>query len=294
MTATRWIVRGLGRLNVVRVERQLADLATRSYPAYAALPRSMRARYEVRETTVDDCPVLRLTPRQGASGQHLIYTHGGWYVRPLVAAHWWLIDRSTRGTGVTITLPFYRLAPEGGVERAYDLLRTVYTELTVGGAGEHITLAGDSAGGGLALGQAIDYREAGVPAPRQVILLSPWVDITMANPEICSLQPRDPMLNVAEPTAFGPLWAGGLDHRHPRLSPLYADLTGLPPVHIFQGGRDILAADAQLLAGRLQQVGNPGTFTFVPGAFHNYLAAFWTPEARAAHGAVRHLLRPPA
>jgi monoterpene epsilon-lactone hydrolase len=75
---------------------------------------------------------------------------------------------------------------------------------------------------------------------------------------------------------------------------LHADLTGLPPVHTFQGGRDILAADAQLLADRLQQVGNPGTFTFVPGAFHNYLAAFWTPEARAALGAVRQLLRPPA
>ena len=74
----------------------------------------------------------------------------------------------------------------------------------------------------------------------------------------------------------------GIDERHPSLSPLYADLAGLPPVHTFQGGRDILAADAQLLAGRLRQAGNPGTFTFVPGAFHNYLAAFWTPEARTA------------
>ncbi|HSU36413.1 MAG TPA: alpha/beta hydrolase [Propionibacteriaceae bacterium] len=294
MTATGWLLRGLGRLTSVPVERQLADLATRNYPAYAALPRSMRSRYDVGETTIDGCPVLRLTPRSGASGQQLIYAHGGWYVRPLVAAHWWLIDRSTRGTGVTITLPFYRLAPEGGVERGYAMFGRVYAELTASGSGDHVTLAGDSAGGGLALGQAIDYRNAGAPAPRQVILLSPWVDITMANPEIASLQSRDPMLHTAEPVAFGPLWAGGLDHRHSRLSPLSADLTGLPPVHIFQGGRDILAADAQLLARRLHQAGNAGTLTFVPGAFHNYLAAFWTPEARAALGAVRSLLRPPS
>jgi len=294
MTATGWLVRGLGRLNAVPVERQLSDLSSRTYPAYAPLPRGMRARYAVRETTVEGCPVLRLTPRQGASGRHLIYTHGGWYVRPLVPMHWWLIDRATRGTAVTITLPFYRLAPEGNVHRAHELLRTVYAELTAGGAGSHITLAGDSAGGGLALGQAVAYRDGGDPAPRQVILFSPWVDITMANPKISLLQPRDPMLHSAEALAFGRLWAAGFDDRDSRLSPLYADLTGLPPVHTFQGGRDILAADAQLLASRLRQVGNPGTFTFVPGAFHNYLAAFWTPEARAALRAVQHLLRPPA
>ncbi len=294
MTATCWMVRGLGQLKVVPVDRQLADLATRSYPAYARLPRSMRSRYAARETIIEGCPVLRLTPRSGASGQHLIYAHGGAYVHALVAPQWWFIDRSTRGTGVTITLPFYRLAPEGGVERGYELLRTVYTELTAGGSADHITLAGDSAGGGLALGQAIAYRDVGDPAPRQVVLFSPWVDITMANPEIAALRPRDPMLDLAESVAFGRLWAGAIDGRHPSVSPLYADLAGLPPVHTFQGGRDILAADAQILADRLRRAGNPGTFTFVPGAFHNYLAAFGTPEARTALRAVRQLLRAPS
>ena len=294
MTATSWAVRGLERLSNVPLDRQLADLASRKYPAYAPLPRAMRARYDLRETTIDGCPVLRLTPRSGASGQHLLYAHGGAYVHALVGKQWWFIDRSTRDTGVTITLPFYRLAPEGGVERGYELFRTVYAELTAHGSGAQVTLAGDSAGGGMALGQAIAYREAGGPTPRQVILFSPWVDISLANPAIASLQARDPMLDLAETVAFGRLWAGTIDERHPSLSPLYADLTGLPPVHTFQGGRDILAADAQLLAGRLRQAGNPGTFTFVPGAFHNYLAAFWTPEARTALRTVRQLLRPPS
>ena len=294
MTATGWLIRGAGRLTNAPLDRQLSDLAGREYPAYAPLPRGMRARYDVHETTVDGCPVLRLTPRSGASGQHLIYTHGGSYVHALVAAQWWFIDRSTRGTGVTITLPFYRLAPEGGVERAYQLLRTVYAELTATGSGGHITLAGDSAGGGLALGQAIAYRDAGGPAPRQVILFSPWVDVTMANPAIPTLQRRDPMLDLAETVAFARLWAGGIDQRHPSLSPLYADLAGLPPVHTFQGGRDILAADVQLLADRLVQAGNAGTFTFVPGAVHNYIGAFWTSEAQRALRAVRQLLRPPS
>lgn len=294
MTATGWVIRGVGRLTDVPLGRQLDELSRREYPAYAPLPRSMRTRYEIRETLINGCPVLRLTPRQGASGQHLIYAHGGSYVHPLVAAQWWFIDRSTRGTGVTLTLPFYRLAPEGGVELAYELMRTVYGELTATGSGAHVTVAGDSAGGGLALGQAIAYRDVGAPAPRQVILFSPWVDITMVNPAIPSLQRLDPMLDLAETLAFGRLWAEGIDERHPSVSPLYADLTDLPPVHTFQGGRDILAADVQLLAGRLAEAGNSGTFTFVPGAIHNYIGAFWTPEARAALRAVRQLLRPPS
>ena len=72
----------------------------------------------------------------------------------------------------------------------------------------------------------------------------------------------------------------------------FADLDDLPPVHTFQGGRDLLAADAPLLADRLQQAGNPGTFTLVPGGFHVCVGAFWTTEARAALRAINQLLRP--
>ena len=102
------------------------------------------------------------------------------------------------------------------------------------------------------------------------------------------------MLRVDEALAFGRLWAGGRDPRTPSLSPLFADLAGLPPVHVFQGGRDLLAADAQLLADALQQAGNPGVFTLAPDAFHDYPGAFWTPEARTALRAINGLLRPPA
>ncbi len=292
MAVTRWLLRARSRLTrTVPLERQLAELASREYPGYAPLPRAMRARYDVRETAVDGCLVLRLTPRDGATGQHLIYTHGGSYVHPLVREQWWFIDRSTRGSGVTITLPFYRLAPEGGPERAYALLRTVYAELA--GAGAQITLAGDSAGGGLALGQAIAYRDAGAPAPRQVVLFSPWVDVALTNPEIPALQALDPVLDAEVSATFGRIWAAGVDLRHATVSPLHADLTGLPPVHTYQGGRDILAADVNLLADRLRRAGNPGTFTFVAGAFHDYVGAFWTPEARAALAEVNNLLRPP-
>jgi monoterpene epsilon-lactone hydrolase len=287
MAVTRGLVRGRSRVRRRSVQRLMAELASREYPAHAPVPRRVREHYRVAEDTVDGCQVLRLTPAD-ASGQQLMYTHGGSYVHPLVAEHWWFLERMTRGTGVTITVPLYRLAPEGGVDQAYDFLRVVYDDLTRSGA---VTLAGDSAGGGLALAQAVAYRDAGLPTPRQVILFAPWVDIANRNPAIPALQPLDPMLRVDTVQACGRLWARGHDDRDPLVSPLFSDLAGLPPVHTFQGGRDILAADALLLASRLRGSGNAGRFTFVPDAFHVYLGAFWTSEARSALGAVNQLLR---
>jgi epsilon-lactone hydrolase len=273
--------------------RTLAELMSRTYPAAAPVPDSLLRDYRLTETTLAGRPVLRLTPRGTPSGQHLIYTHGGGYVRPLIAPHWQVLERATRDTGATITVPLYHLAPEGGVTGAYKLLRELYTRTAAEAGAENITLAGDSSGGGLALGQAVTYRNAGEPSPRQIVLFSPWVDITMSNPEIATLAPRDPTLDADILAAAGRLWAGDTDRCDARLSPMHADLSGLAPVHLFQGGRDILAADARVLAARLKVAGNQGTFTFVAGGFHVYVGAVRTPESRAALAAVRALLRAP-
>jgi len=272
-------------------EDELAVLRSRPYPQPAPVSRSLQNRYEVSRSIVAGNPVITLTPHRNRNGRHLIYTHGGGYVWPLVSAHWMLLDHATRDTGVTITVPLYRLAPESGVDAAYAMLSTVYTELADRVGGSRITLAGDSAGGGLALGQAVTYRDHGLPTPEQVILFSPWVDVAMTHPALPSLENVDPMLRTRRLVVAGELWAGDNDVRDPRISPLQADLHDLPPVHVYQGGRDILAADAHVLAHRLREAGNRGTFELAHAAFHVYVGAVWTPESRTALTQVRGLLR---
>jgi epsilon-lactone hydrolase len=269
---------------------ELAALRARPYPEAAPVPRSLRNRYEVSRSIVAGNPVITLTPRGRDGGGHLLYTHGGGYVWPLVSAHWTMLERATRGTGVSITVPLYRLAPESGVEAAYSMLSSVYAGLTERADSSRITLAGDSAGGGLALGQAIAHRDRGLPAARQVVLFSPWVDVAMTHPALPGLEAVDPMLKARRLIVAAGLWAGDTDVRDPRISPLRADLGDLPPVHVFQGGRDILAADAQVLAYRLREAGNRGTFTLAHNGFHVYVGAVWTPESRAALAQVRKLL----
>jgi monoterpene epsilon-lactone hydrolase len=269
------------------------SLLGRDYPEPPPVPLPLRRDHLLSWSTVSGRPVLRLVPRSGASGEHLVYTHGGGYVHGLDQPHWWILRGATRGTGVTVTVPFYRLAPEGDAAQAYPFLEEVYAELVAEAGAEHVTLAGDSAGGGLALGQAMAYRDTGVPLPRQVVLLAPWLDVTLSHPQVPELAPLDSMLHVDRLRASGRLWSGDLHPTDPRVSPGYGSVAGLPPVHVLQGGRDLLAADARDLATRLAEAGNGGRAHFEDDGFHVYPAAFWTREGRRALATFRSLLRPP-
>ncbi|MFF7333996.1 alpha/beta hydrolase fold domain-containing protein [Streptomyces sp. NPDC008150] len=277
---------GAARANAER----LAALQDRTPPRPAPLPGALLERWTPTRTTVAGNPVVRLTPRGAANGRHLVYTHGGAYVHPLIRPHWHIIDRMARGTGVTVTVPLYRVAPEGDVDAGYAFLTEVYDGLVREAGARSVTLAGDSAGGGLALGLAVDLRDRGAPGPRQVVLFSPWVDLTMTHPAVPALERLDPMLRAELLVAAGALWGAGHDPLDPRLSPARADLDGLPPVHLFQGGRDVFAADVCDLAARLERAGNGGTFSLEPDGFHVYVGALWTPEARAALNTVNGLL----
>lgn len=290
ITATRVLARQRGNAARRGADSEITALFTRTYPAPAPIPDTLRRTHEVSETVVAGIPVIRLTPRGRRSGQHLIYTHGGGYVRPLVAPHWRILAKATQDTGVTISVPLYRLAPQGCAEDAYPALRSVYRQVVAEAGAANVTLAGDSSGGGLALGQAIDHRAAGEPQARQVILFSPWLDLTLSNPDIAGLQAKDPVLVADQLWGAGALWARDRDPRDPVLSPGFADPSGLPPVHLFQGGHDIFAPDARVLAGRLRDAGNAGTTTCTPAGFHVYVGATWTPEDRTALRAVRTLL----
>jgi len=253
----------------------------RSSPA--GIPGRLRRLATVEESTVNGRRVVRLSPRAPGRdpGAHLIYTHGGCYLYPIQSVHWRILGTLVRDSGVSVTVPLYGLAPEHTAEEAYALLDVLYDE-AVARHGDRVFLAGDSAGGGLALGQAVRYRDSGRTAPAGVLLISPWLDATMSNPRVPELARLDHMLAPAGLVAAGTWWAGALDPRSPLVSPLFASLDALPQVTVYQGGRDIFAADATLLCERIATAGGDVRLRFFPGAFHVFPAAPWTPEARDA------------
>lgn len=255
-----------------------ADLIHRRLDAQ--IPASLRRLCQVNSTTIDGCTVITLSPRSKNRGIDLLYIHGGAYVHPIVTAHWHIIQRLIEHTGATVTVPSYGLAPEHTLTEGYTLLETVYRQLIDRAGGKPVYVSGDSAGGGLSLGLAITCRDRGIRLPDGLFLFSPFLDATLTNPAIESLRPLDPMLDVAGLRWCGEQWAtDGISLTDPRISPIYDSLANLPPIHIYQGGHDIFAADAQKFAQKAASTNTPVVLEMYPEGFHVFVGATFTAEA---------------
>jgi monoterpene epsilon-lactone hydrolase len=247
----------------------------------APIPSNLRALCTIETAEVDGCTVFTLTPKSGGTGTELIYTHGGAYVHPISSLHWGMLRSLVERTGMTLTVPYYKLGPAGGVPEAYAMLEKVYASVRERAGTTHsVLLAGDSAGGGLALGQAINYRNKGVQAPDAVILISPWVELTMTNPAMPGLARRDPMLKAGPLAAEAKLWTDDLGD--PLASPINDSLAGLPPLFIYQGGREIIRPDVEALAKKAEAAGTEVHLYLEPNAYHVWVAIGATPEAKKA------------
>ena len=140
---------------------------------------------------------------------------------------------------------------------------------------------GDSSGGCLALGFTLFLKEKYHPLPNKFILLAPWVDLTMSNPDIPKYECVDPHNSRGLASVWSVAWSGGSDLRNYKLSPIYGDLRGLPPVAQYVGTRDLLYPDCVLLYKNLLQCGVDSKFVVGNGLNHVY-PLYPIPEGRLA------------
>lgn len=223
-----------------------------------------------------------------------MHLHGGAYVYSAQEAHWRALARLAGASGATIHVPLYSLAPGATVDDAFPLIDAVISAVRQGEDGPRVLLSGDSAGGGLAMAQALRMRDLQQRPVDGILLFSPWVDVALDNPEIGRLERRDPMLSRRMLVQAGRWWAGDRDTRDPLVSPLLGDLTGLPRVTTYIGGRDILLADARELDRRIRAAGGESTLQEWASGFHVFMAALSTKESRAVIADAASILRAPA
>lgn len=247
-------------------------------------PTRLRRRHAVSSRDVEGFACWTVAPRGPGAGRAAVYLHGGAYVSEIAPQHWALVSKLA-DAGVRVEVPIYGLAPQHTHREASPFVTAVYRDLVAEVAPSAVTLAGDSAGGGLALALAQSLGGAGLPQPRQLVLLAPWLDLTLGNPAIPAVERDDPWLSRVGLVEAGLAWAGGDDPRDPRLSPLEGPLTGLAPAHVLVGTRDIASPDAVLLAERAAAAGAPVRLTVCPGAVHVH-PLVPAPEGRAAARAI--------
>jgi len=238
-----------------------------------------------------------VTPKDADPVRDIVYLHGGSYANPLVSAHWTIVRELVTRADARVTVPLYGLAPEHTVADAFPFLDEVYQRVLEQADGAEVVLAGDSAGGGLALAFCLSLRdpmpELRRPMPGRLLLIAPWLDVTLSNPEVAHLASRDPMLSVPGLKAAGKLWAGGRGLDNPSVSPIFARLRGLPPTLVVQGGRDLTAADVRILHDRVTAGGGDIELVYSKDAFHVFVGVPFLPEARAAWDRVQAWLGTP-
>jgi monoterpene epsilon-lactone hydrolase len=228
-------------------------------------------------------PTERLAAADWSADHLLLHLHGGGYVMGSCASHRALTAQIAAACGIRAVLPEYRLAPEHPFPAALDDAVAVYRAAIEQVPAHNVVVVGDSAGGGLTLATLVALRDAGVPLPAAAVVLSPFTDMTFTGESVAGRADVDPWLSppLLEPVTRH--YVGEHDRRDPRLSPLFADLRGLPPLLIHVGDQEILLSDSTRLSERAREAGVAVELEVWPELWHVFhLFAPALPDAAAA------------
>jgi len=247
----------------------------------------------VTEVTAGGVPAHWLTAPGTDDGRVLLFLHGGGYELGSVRSDGELAARLGRAAGMRILFPEYRLAPEHPFPAAIDDVQAAWRWLRTsqGLAATSLAVAGDSAGGGLAVALLVATRDAGQALPAAAVLMSPTVDLASSGASMTERADQDPISTPAMLRQFASDYLAGADPTTPLASPLFAALTGLPPLLIQVGTADLLLSDSERLAAAADQAGADVTLQIGEGLPHVYQLLLGTPEAAQATEHIGKFLR---
>ena len=225
--------------------------------------------------------MYEVTPKSSAPARRGLYIHGGAYIHEIIAGMWSLVAEIAVATSTRFTVPIYPLAPLGVAETVVPTATDLAAEIIGEVGADHTALVGDSAGGGMTLAVALQLRDRGLAAPYRTILISPWLDVTLAAPDIPAIAVKDPELAPPGLVAAGDIYRGKLPAEDPRVSPINGDLSGLGPITLLSGTHDILNSDAKRFVPLAKEAGVAIDYHEAPGMLHEY-PLFPIPEAKQA------------
>jgi monoterpene epsilon-lactone hydrolase len=259
----------------------------------AGLPHPVPDDVLVTDVNAGGVPAHWLDPPGADPGRVLLFLHGGGYDLGSVHSHGELAARLGRAGRMRVLFPEYRLAPEHHFPAAIDDVLAAWRWLRTGQnlSARSIAVAGDSAGGGLCVALLVATRDAEEASPAAAVLMSPTVDLTSSGASMTERVDQDPISTPAMLRQFAADYLAGADPKTPLASPLFASLTGLPPLLIQVGTSDLLLSDSERLAAAAAEAGVDVTLEIGKGLPHAYPIMLGTPEAAEATGQTGRFLR---
>ena len=239
---------------------------------------------EVKQTTVGNIAAEWLRPVGTTDNRAVLYLHGGACTMGSCTTHRALASRIAIASQTPALLPEFRLAPEYPFPAALEDGVAIYRWLIEQGISpQKMVVAGDSSGGGLAIALTVLLRDKNVPLPAAITCLSPWADLELTGESLATRAQVDPMCSLEESQYHAVHYIGKHDARAPLVSPIYADLHGLPPILIQVGDREILLSDAIRLTERARKDGVDAEMEVWDGMWHVWhLFARYVPEGQRA------------
>lgn len=265
-----WVIRATGRNRIFLSEQAARDHVEQSAlrPLPFGPPQRLGHKVDIAMSVRNGWPVYTVAPSGARPTGSVVYIHGGGWVNEIVRQHWRLIAQIAVESRTTVVVPIYPLIPFGTagrvVSEVVDIVRECRDEYG------DTRMAGDSAGGQIALSAAQVLRDQHGITPSCTVLISPAVDLTWSHPDIPKVQPDDPWLAVPGGHHLSAVWRGELEITDPRVSPISGELAGLGSIMLFSGTHDILNPDARLLASKLEEAGVEVQFHEEPALVHVY------------------------
>jgi len=218
-------------------------------------PGLIHANFHVSESDIASFPLFTMMSDNKPAKEIILYLHGGSYVVGPNMLHWYTLNHLSSLEKFDFALLDYPKTPEHQALTTMKVTLNTYQLLADRYGAENITLMGDSAGGGLALALAMELVSQQQPLPRRLVLFSPWLDLSMENPEARNYDKKDIMLNCDGLAVCGHRYAGSLDIHHPWVSPRFGEKEGLPPLYFFVSTSEVFWPDIRDFTTEAKSIG---------------------------------------
>lgn len=245
------------------------------------VPKHISRNFHLTEYQISNKSVITVQPQSNVTNMHILFFHGGAYLLEGSSMHWKLVETFLSKTNCKVSYVDYPLAPENTYKQTFEMVQQSFDRLIKDYPNDRFIFVGDSAGGGLALAFAQKLlQENAAVQPVKNILFSPWLDLSMQNPEIKTQENLDKLLPLNGLIKAGLQYAGGEDLRNYLLSPINGNTEGLGETHVFYGTHEMFYPDCKLLK---EMTKNNPAFSFheFHGMQHDWVV-YPIPEAKQA------------
>lgn len=245
------------------------------------IPAKLQQKYHILKDNTYSLDTYILESTSEPHTRVILYLHGGGYIEQPLSWHWRFLYKLSQKVNGTIYVPVYPKAPNHNYKEAFEQVLPIYEYLLTKVQPENIVLMGDSAGGGFALALAQFLLENDISQPGNIILLSPWLDITLNHPDVATMESKEPMLDAKLLIEVGKIYAGEAVKSNYLLSPMNGPIQGLGKISLFIGTHELFLPDARKFKGLAEKEKVSINYFEYPQMNHVF-PVFPIPEAKTA------------